>query len=155
MTLLSKKHRDEINRYGIFLTDIYYLNYYGINVFFQVCKTEYERVCLVELKTKIKKIDGEKREVLTKRLLVNKDSQIIPKNSTYTQSSYRVTPTKIPEYDTYVLPIRIDYFSDFRRNALDITNQYCSAGIAYAVPLNEYLHKYWNHLERRDVIRYA
>ena len=43
---------DELNDYGIFLLDIYVLNYYGIKVFFQVCKTTEKSVYLIELATK-------------------------------------------------------------------------------------------------------
>ena len=43
---------DELNKYDIFLLDVFVLNYYGILVFFQVCKTKKDSVFLVELATK-------------------------------------------------------------------------------------------------------
>ena len=43
---------NEPNRYGIYLLDMYMLDYYGIKLFFQVCKTTENSVFLVELATK-------------------------------------------------------------------------------------------------------
>lgn len=128
---------NEINKYGIFLLDIYLLDYYGIKVFFQVCKTTKDTVFLVELATKRTK----QGIMLTKRIKASKKPYIIHTNNTYTKTKYEVQPINLNDRE-YWLPIEINYGDKIHTDAF----KYCdfpSVGYAYAVPIKDYLNKYW------------
>lgn len=135
--------RDELNEQGIFLLDIYMLDYYGIKVFFQVCKTRKNSVYLVELATKRYK-NG---TMLTKTIKASKKPIIITSNNTYTKSTYKVYPVKL--YNEYWLPIDIKYGSSINNLAKEYVD-YPSFGTAYAIPIKDYLNKYWEQREKKQ-----
>ena len=126
---------NELNNKGIFLLDVFMLDYCGIKVFFQVCKTTDESVLLVELATKRYK-NG---IMLTKNLLVSKKPYIIINNNTHTRSTYEVYPINM-ENREYWLPIEIKMGSKLYSEA---HSDYPPIGIAYAVPIRSFLNKYW------------
>lgn len=128
---------DELNDYGIFLLDIYVLNYYGIKVFFQVCKTTEKSVYLIELATKRYK-NG--IIMLTKNFSASKKPYIILNNNTRRKSTYEVYPVK-NGYGHY-LPIEVKLGSRLHEEALNRTD-FPIAGTAYAVPVRDVLNKYW------------
>ena len=130
---------NELNDSNIFLLDIFVLNYYGILVFFQVCKTTEKSVFLVELATKRYK-NG---IMLTKRLRTSKNPYIILTNNTHTKSDYEVYPSRMG------LPIEITYGSKLHREAEKI-NGFAITGTFYAVHCWDYLNKYWVSSEKID-----
>lgn len=143
---------NELNRNGIFLLDIYLLDYYGIKVFFQVCKTTRDTVYLVELATKVTK-EG---IMLTKRIKASKKPIIIRLNNTPTKSKYEVKPIKLNGKDFW-LPIAINYNDPIYEEAQKY-HEYPVSGIAYAVPIKDVLNKYWEkpvEIGKEEVIDWA
>lgn len=128
---------DELNQDGIFLLDIYLLDYYGIKVFFQVCKTTKNTVYLVELATKRTK----QGIMLTKRIKPTKKPLIILKDNTYTKSQYEVNPVRLIQSECW-LPIQIKYGDPIFREAERIM-KYPACGYTYAVPIKDVINKYW------------
>ena len=131
--------KNELNDFNIFLLDIFVLNYYGILVFFQVCKTTEKSVFLVELATKKYK-NG---IMLTKRLTTSKNPYIILNNNTHTKSDYEVYPSRVG------LPIEVEYNSRLYNEALE-KNGVALAGTFYAVHCWDYLNKYWVSNKKLD-----
>lgn len=123
---------NELNDNGIFLLDVFVLNYYGILVFFQVCKTTEETVFLVELGTKRYK-NG---ITLTKRFRAARKPLIILNNNTHTKSTYEVVPYKM------TVPINVTYGSPLYKKALEKT-EFPITGTYYAEKVLEYANKYW------------
>ena len=123
---------NELNDNGIFLLDVFVLNYYGILVFFQVCKTTEKTVFLVELGTKRYK-DG---ITLTKRFKAAKKPYIILNNNTHTRSTYEVVPYKM------TVPIMIDLDMPIYKEALKRT-ELPIVGTFYAEKIVDYANKYW------------
>lgn len=140
---LKRPTNDELNEFDIMLLDTYILDYYGIKVFFQVCKTKPKSVCLVELATKKTKYGI----MLTKQIKASKKPLIITENNTYTKSQYEVYPINL-NGDEYWLPIPIDRNSPIYKEALQYED--CpSCGIAYAVPIKEIINMYWDCPEKK------
>lgn len=128
---------DELNECGIFLLDIYMLDYYGTKTFFQVCKTTKETVYLVELATKTTKCGI----MLTKRIKASKKPLIVRFNNAYTKSQYEVKPINLNDKE-YWLPIEIKYGDPIYLEARKYHD--CPAcGYAYAVPVKDVINKYW------------
>lgn len=93
-----KFSENELNDQGVFLGDIYVLNYYEILVFFEVSKTKHNRVYIFELGVKKYKegytlLNGRKRA---------KKPLVITKNNTYEKTTFVTYPQK-----DLSLPIRI------------------------------------------------
>ena len=136
-TLKKMNKKNELNKYGIFLLDIYLLDYYGVKVFFQVCKTTTETVYLVELATKTTKYGI----MLTKTIKASKKPIIIHQNNTYTKSNYEVRPINLKDNEIW-LPIEINYNDPIYIEAKKYYD-YPAYGFAYAVPITDVLNKYW------------
>lgn len=131
--------KNELNDYGIFLLDIYLLDYYGVKVFFQVCKTTQKTVYLVELATKMTKYGI----MLTKHIKASKKPLIVRLNNTYTKTQYEVKPINLNDKEFW-LPIPINYGDPIHKEA----KKYCdfpACGIAYAVPIKDVINKYWQN----------
>ena len=131
---------NEINKYGIFLLDIYLLNYYGVKVFFQVCKTTKETVFLIELATK----ETKEGIMLTKRIKASKKPLIIRENNTHTKSKFEVKPIQLNSLNRndYWLPIDIKV-GDPIWNEAQKYNEFPAFGVAYAVKITDVINKYW------------
>ena len=129
--------KDELNRFGIFLMDIFMLDYYGVQVFLQVTKTTDETVFLTELATKKTKYGT----MLTKRLVPSKTPLIVLKDNTPTKTTYEVKPINLKGKE-YWLPIEIGYGDPIYREALKY-HESPVYGYAYAVPIKEVIGKYW------------
>lgn len=125
--------KDELNDYGVFISDVYVLNYYGILVFFQVCKTTEKTVFLVELGTKKYK-NG---ITLLKGLKASKNPLIITKNNTIRKTEYEVFPQK-----DLSLPIQIDFNTPIYKKALEHNNNVL-IGIFYAKKILDFNNVYW------------
>lgn len=128
---------DELNECGILLLDIYMLDYCGIKVFFQVCKTTRKTVYLVELATK----ETEHGIMLSKGLKASKDPLIVLTDNTPTKSKYEVTPIKLNGKE-YWLPIPIGYSDPIHAEATRYSD-FPPCGYAYAVPIGDVVDKYW------------
>ena len=143
---------DELNDCGIFLLDIYLLDYYGIKVFFQVCKTTKNTVYLVELATKRTKYGI----MLTKHIKASKNPLIVRSNNTYTKSEYEVKPINLSGKE-YWLPIEIKYGDPIHKEAEKY--DFCPVcGYAYAVPIKDVINKYWkapSEIEKEEEISWA
>ncbi len=124
---------NELNIYDIFINDVFVLNYHGLLVFFQVCKTTEKSVFLVELGIKKYKKDG---ITLTKKLKPSKKPLIITENNTIRKTTYEVKPFKLD--NILFIPIRIDW-------DVPIINlvEYPTFGIYFATPIKKYVGKYW------------
>ena len=89
---------NELNDQGVFLGDVYLLNYYDILAFFEVSKTKHNRVYIFELGVKKYKngytlLSGWKRA---------KKPLVITENNTYEKTTFVAYPQK-----DLSLPIRI------------------------------------------------
>lgn len=142
----------EINEKGIMLLDVFMLDYCGIKVFFQVCKTTKKSVFLVELGIKKYK-NG---ITLLKGFKPSKNPYIITINNTQTKSTYEVFPEKIDDNE-YWLPIEIKMGSKIYIKAITKNREYPPIGTAYAVPIKEYANKYWENsteIEKEEKINW-
>ena len=128
-----------INEYGVFIGDVYVLNYYGVLVFFRVCETRKETVFLVELGTKKYK-NG---IMLRKGLKASKTPLVVLKNNTYSKTNFEVKPIKLFD-EQYWLPIEVKYGDPLHKEACKY-HEFPSVGFVYAVPLEDYLNKYWEN----------
>ena len=89
---------------GVKFGDIFYLNYYGINVFFYVCGLDHNRVRIYELAKKRTIVDGIHAEYLTRDLKPTTSPRIVLNNNCWTKSDFWVDTTKdgrliIPVWD--------------------------------------------------------
>lgn len=144
--------KNELNRFGIFLLDIYLLDYYGVKVFLQVCKTTKETVYLTELATKNTKYGI----MLTRRIKASKKPLIVRNDNTPTKSQYEVKPINLNDKE-YWLPIEIKYGDPIYLEACKY-HDYPACGYAYAVPIKDVINKYWEkpiEIEREEKINWA
>lgn len=111
---------DDLNEQGIFLADVFALDYYETKLFFQVVKTTKNSVFLMELHTEPYEY-GVKISIPVRP---EKYPSIIKKNNTLTKTTYEVYPIKI-EKDWW-LPIEFDGF------------------IHYAIKVENWQNKYWD-----------
>ena len=111
---------DDLNEQGIFLADVFALDYYETKLFFQVVKTTKNSVFLMELHTE----PYEYGVKISIPVCPEKYPSIIKKNNTLTKTTYEVYPIKI-EKDWW-LPIEFDGF------------------IHYATKVENWQNKYWD-----------
>lgn len=141
--------KDEINEFGIFLTDIFILDYYGIKTFFQVCGTTKKTVFLIELAQK--EIGG--KTMLSKNLVASKNPKVVRNMNVWTKSRYEVTPINL-NGNEYWLPIPIKIGDPLFNEALKYT-EFPSVGYAYAVKVNDVANKYWEPPMKKEKINLA
>lgn len=133
---LQNYNKNELNEMGIFVGSFYILNYYGICVFFRVCKTTKKSVYLMELATKRYK-EG---IMLCKGFKGSKNPYVVLENNTWRKSKYEVFPTEEG------LPIEVQYGSKLFNEA---KNKMCQnvpmCGQVYAQPIefNDLMAHYW------------
>ena len=89
---------------GVNFGDIFYLNYYGINVFFYVCGLDHHRVRIYELAKKRKIINGESAEYLAPYFKATTSPKVVLEHNCWTKSEFWVETTKdgrlvIPVWD--------------------------------------------------------
>ena len=99
-----KFSENELNDQGVFLSDIYMLNYYDILVFFQVSKTKYDCVYIYELGVKKYK-DG---YTLLNGWKKARKPLVITENNTYNKTTFVAYPQKdlsLPIQITADMPI--------------------------------------------------
>ena len=128
-----KFSENELNDNGVFIGDIYVLNYYEILVFFEVCKTEAKSVFLVELGTKRYK-NG---VIFQKGFKTSKKPLIIAENNTRNKTTYQVRPRK-----DLSLPILSTTDMLIYKRAKENT-KYPNTGIFYATKIVDYMNRYW------------
>lgn len=134
---------NELNDFGVFIGDVYVLNYYNILVFFLVCRTTEKTVFLIELATKRYK-NG---IMLTKRLKPSKNALIIINNNSKRNGTYQVVPNK-----DLSLPIKIDMNLPIYKKALERT-EFPLIGTFYATKVIDYTNRYWLLEEKLDKIK--
>ena len=129
------------NEDGVEFGDIFYLNYYGINVFFYVCGLDHHRVRIYELAKKRGVIGGIHVEYLTYSLRPTTCPKVVLLKNCWTQSEFwvRTTPDKKLEIWIGAGPLY------FKAKAL---GQEPVPGYVYAVHLEEeqengILNYYW------------
>ena len=133
----ANNEQDELNQYDIMLGDLYVLNYYGVLVFFEVCKTRTKSVFLVELKSE-EYLDG---TMISRKIQASKDPLVITQNNTYRKSTYEVYPVEM-EKGEYWLPIKVDYGSKLFKKASECC-VFPLSGYHYAVPMKDAYDKYF------------
>ena len=129
-----KFSENELNDQGVFIGDIYALNYYEILVFFEVCKTKEKTVYLVELGTKRYK-NG---VMFLKGYKASKRPLIITENNTRNKTTYQVRPQK-----DLSLPILITTDTPIYKRAKDNLVRHPQTGIFYATKIVDYINHYW------------
>ena len=117
---------------GAMFGDIYYLNYYGINVFFYVCGTDTHRVRVYELAKKRGKINGESAECLTLNFRPTKAPYFVYKHNCWTKSEFWLETTT---ENRIIVPI--DMFSPIHKKVLDLGIDFPITGYAYAVKIEK------------------
>ena len=81
----------EWNRDGANYTDLYVLNYHGINVFFGVGNVHEDSICVYEIKAKKRKIHGKIVDMISKRRTPSNDPYFVPPYmNSWTQTNYTV-----------------------------------------------------------------
>ena len=128
-----KFSENELNDNGVFIGDIYVLNYYEILVFFEVCKTKANSVFLVELGTKRYK-NG---VMFLKGYKASKKPLVITENNTRTKATYEVRPRK-----DLSLPILITTDTVLYKHAKENV-RHPSVGVFYATKIVDYMNRYW------------
>jgi hypothetical protein len=129
-----------LNKFNIFLGDVFLLNYYGILVFFQVCGTTEKNAYLVELAT-------EKIEygiIINPLLKTSKNPYFVLKNNVRSKSTYRVMTTLF--HGDAVLAIKITDKDRIYQEALSIVD-YPKEGYFYAYRVRNYLDCCWQSEE--------
>lgn len=147
---------DVLNKQGIFLCDVFHLNYYGVHVLLQVCKTKENSVCVYELKTKI--IDKNKLLVCKDAGPKRKETLVVPvEMNTFRKSTFEVEPVLLHDTKEYSLAINVGYESPLFNAAKKLGIDWPIVGTAYAVPLKEWYGVYWEvaEIEIEENIAYA
>lgn len=90
------------NEYGIGFGDIFVMWYQGIYVFFYVCRSLAEQVCVFELANKRRIIKGKKVQILCPGLKPTRSPKIITKGNCWYKSMFWVT---IKDSDHIIIPI--------------------------------------------------
>lgn len=124
---------------GVKFGDIFYLNYYGINVFFYVCGTDHHRARIFELAKKRIKYEGKSVEVLTSKLAPTTSPKVVLEHNSWTKSNFWVDTNK--EGQIYI-PVND---GPLLHKALKLGVEYPLTGEYRAIPLNNnnILEYYW------------
>ena len=109
---------------GIEFGDLYYLNYYGINVFFYVCGLDKHRVRIYELSKKKRIIDGVSAEFLTPTLKPTRAPLIVLENNGWTISNYWARTNNKRQIE---IPINVS--DPLYKKALELGVEYPVTGI--------------------------
>lgn len=117
---------------GVRFGDIFYLNYYGINVFFYVCGLDTHRVRVFELAKKRKKINGESAEYLAPHLKPTSAPYFVLEHNCWTKSEHWFETTT---EDRMIVPI--DMYSPIHKKVLDLGIDFPITGYAYAIKLDK------------------
>lgn len=119
---------------GVMFGDIYYLNYYGINVFFYVCRIDHHRVAVFELAKKKAKLPktGECVEFIHPKLKPARSPLVVLENNCWTKSNFWVDTNKEKQ-----LIIPVAFLSPLYNCALDLGIELPMSGEYCAVPLTK------------------
>ena len=120
------------NVHGALFGDIYYLNYYGINVFFYVCGTDTHRVRVYEMAKKKRVINGESAEYLTPKFRPASSPYFVLKHNSWTKSEYWLKTTT---ENRMIVPI--DIYSPIYKKALSLGIEYPITGYAFATKIEK------------------
>ena len=92
------------NKHGVCFGDFYYFNYYGINVFFRVCKTTDMQVCLYEIEKKKVTVVGESelKECIHYDVKPARHPLVITENNTSRNSQYWVFSCEDKSVSLYI-----------------------------------------------------
>lgn len=126
MSLLEKGFDIDIdieNVDGVKFGDVFYLNYYNINVFFYVCRTGVDQVAIFELAKKKVLYNNEKVEVLAPGLKPARNPLVVIKNNCWTKSEFYVRTTKDKE-----LIIPVAFRSPLYLAAIELGNEFPTTG---------------------------
>ena len=116
---------------GVKFGDIYYLNYYGINVFFYVCGLDHHKVRIYELAKKRKVINGEHAEYLAPHLRATTSPKVVLQNNCWTKSEFWVETTK---EGNLVIPV---FDGPLIYTAIKLGIEFPITGYAYATSLKK------------------
>lgn len=133
---------NEPNIDGIFLQDVFVLNYFGAVCLFQVCATSRETVTLMELEMEPYK-DG---KALAPGMKPAKNPLVITEGNTYSGSRFEVTPAWISGNEPW-LPIRVTADMPIFKEAERLGGDPYPC-IAYAMRTPDYVGVYWPYPSR-------
>lgn len=141
--------KKELNRYDIFITDKFILNYYDTILIFEVCQTEWEQVAIYELEVKEGEFAGRRGFMLDEKLKPSKNPYLVPeeKNS-YSKSDYFVQPSTL--FGDPRLLIEIPFGSKLYNKAIEKGYENPMFGMVYAEKIDEYRGVCWLLPEEED-----
>ena len=119
------------NADGVEFGDIFYLNYYGVNVFFYVCGLDRHRVRVYELAKKRSVIDGVSAEYLTPDFKPTSAPKVVLTHNSWTKSEYWVKTTPDGRLEFYI------GFGPLMCKAMKVSEQYPVSGYVYAFSLKK------------------
>lgn len=125
-----------LNKFGVFVNDVFLLNYYGILTFFQVAKTTENYVYLVELAT----TQEERGISIDKHLKTTKNPKVVLTNNVRSKTKYKVIPL-IHHFEP-VLPIEVEENSILYKEVYAYVD-YPEPGTYYAYKVNDYIDCCW------------
>lgn len=120
-----------INKFHVYIGDVFLLNYYGILTFFQVAKTTENYVYLVELATKPHEIGI----VIDDKVRTSKHPYFVTKNNLRSKTTYKVMPI-IHNFEP-VLPIQITEDSNIYKEVYKFVD-YPQPGTFYAYYIEDW-----------------
>lgn len=139
--------KDELNDCDIMLGDVYMLNYYGVKVFFEVSQTDYDKVCVYELKTKKMFIDGKYRIMIDEKgKSERKSTLVVPLN----ENTYRKSKFWVEYANSNTLKIPIDMNMPIYKEAVARGVNCPVYGTAFAVYVPDWYNKYWDYYDYED-----
>lgn len=132
------------NLSGIMFGQVFYLNYYGINVFLYVCGQDSNRVRVFELaKSKIKNQEGELVEVIKPGLKPAKNPLIVTGRNGWTVSNFWLETGIDKETGIKVLYVPIRMYDPIYKKALELGVEYPDFGEIKAEYVKEPERYYW------------
>ena len=124
--------------------DLFYLNYYGVNVFFYVCRTSLYQVAIYEIKKKRIKYENQIVEIIDSDLKPSHKPLVVTENNCWTKSRFWVNTTHEKKL---LIPININ--TPVYKEAIKQGTEFPETGYFEAVWLEEEQKKgvanyYWN-----------
>lgn len=142
------------NKDGANYTDLYVLNYHGINVFFGVGNVDEDAVCVYEIKSKKRKIKGKKVDMLSKRRVPSTKPFFVPAwMNSWTQTTYRVMTFKAKGRTGFFL--EVTYGSPIYKEAERLGIKYPKLGWVVAEQIPPDKEYYFEAIEVEEYIPQA
>lgn len=139
--------RNKLNQNGVFLLDTFQVDYYGIPVIFQVCKTDVDKVAIYELATKEITQNGEKILVVTDKIRASDNPLLIPNcKNTYQKSDFWVKTNSAEEEPFLIFDISTNSILYYKAKLKGIL--FPKTNNIFAVKIENIKKYYWTNKER-------